>query len=441
MRTICPRFLIVPLLFMAASVALRGAGAPPVRPLLREIMGINGHTVQFKPELYKQVCRLARDYHPLAWDIGSETNFAPRFPFARNRVDWEAVYGAWVREGFTVNPCVMFDTVEAKQWLDIPRDAFAYGLSFARFFGPSGTQRLAESIEIGNEPGTYEDGIYRAVFENMARGVRQGDPKMKIATCAVTLGKSHRYAKSIECFEGLEGLYDVLSFHCYPEVEGWPTWRRSFPEDPSIPFLKEIRAMMEWRDAHAPGKAVWLTEFGWDATTKPRPSTGDFARWEGSTETQQAQWLVRAFLVFARIGLERAYIFFFDDNDEPRLHGSSGITRRFEPKPAFHALAHLYRTLGDHRFDAVRTEEPGNVYVYDFQKGSDPAEGVRVVWSPTGAGRTIERSIPAPPGTILGVERMPLKAGAAETVAYTNADGRLTLSVTESPVYIRFRRK
>ena len=43
---------------------------------------------------------------------------------------------------------------------------------------------LAESMEIGNEPGNYSDAQYRALFENMARGLRKGDPKLKVATCA-----------------------------------------------------------------------------------------------------------------------------------------------------------------------------------------------------------------------------------------------------------------
>lgn len=437
------RLLLILHAFLLA--VMLGAGAPQEsskpasRPLLRDMMGINGHTVLFKPELYKQVCRIVRDYHPMDWDVGDETHYATRFPWARNMVNWETVYGSWVKEGFVVNPCVMFETIPQDKWHNMAEDAYAYGFTFARFFGPSGTQRLCESIEIGNEPGLYSDEAYRVVFENMARGVRRGDPKMKIATCAVVNGPSHRYAKSLECFRGFEELYDVISFHCYAEVEGWPTWRRSYPEDPKIKFLREIRDIMTWRDRHAPGKPVWLTEFGWDACTKPPPPTGDFAKWESSTETQQAQWLVRAFLVFARLGLDRAYLFFFDDKDEPHVHGSSGITREYKPKPSFHALAHLFTTLGDFRFDRVVQEREGHVYIYDFRHGERPAEGVRVVWSPTGSGRRHDMEVPAPPGSVVTVERMPLKEGAADTVPWKVAGQTVRVAVAESPLYIRFR--
>ena len=71
----------------------------------------------------------------------------------------------------------------------------------------------------------------------------QGDPKLKIGTCALTTGKSEKYAKSVECIRGLEGLYDFLNIHTYAEVEGYPTWRRSYPEDPNIDYLRRVRAI------------------------------------------------------------------------------------------------------------------------------------------------------------------------------------------------------
>jgi hypothetical protein len=65
-----------------------------------EFLGINGHTIQFRPKLYSQVCRKVRDYHPFDWDVGKDTDFVTQFPEARNRVNWETVYGSWKAEGF-----------------------------------------------------------------------------------------------------------------------------------------------------------------------------------------------------------------------------------------------------------------------------------------------------------------------------------------------------
>jgi serine/threonine-protein kinase ATR len=282
-----------------------------------------------------------------------------------------------------------------------------------------------ESIEIGNEPGHYSDTAYRVLFENMAKGLRQGDPKLKVVTCATTTGASEKYSKSLSCVKGLEALYDVINIHTYAFAEQYPTWRRSYPEDASLKYLTPMKEAITWRNANAPGKEIWITEFGWDASTKPAPPTGDFSKWMSSTDTQQAQYLVRSFLVFSTLDVDRAYIYFFNDKDEPQLHGSSGLTRDYKPKPAFHAVAHLYRTLGDYRFSRIVTEEAGKLAVYEYRHGTKANERIWVAWSPTGANRQMEVTLPAPGGTVYQAERMPLKAGEAETVRWeARKDGK-----------------
>ena len=87
---------------------------PPAHPLMGEFMGINGHTIQFKPELYSKVCRKARDYHPIEWDLGKDSDFKTTFPEARNRVNWNDVYGSWKKEGFETDLCVMLNGIPAR---------------------------------------------------------------------------------------------------------------------------------------------------------------------------------------------------------------------------------------------------------------------------------------------------------------------------------------
>lgn len=410
------------------------------KPLFRDFMGLNVHTVLFKPDLYKPVCRLVRDYHGFDWDIGNETNYAPRFPLSRNMVNWEELYGGWKKAGYGIDVSLMFTQTPADKWKDLPRDAFAYGVSFARFFGPSGTQNLVESIEIGNEPGHYSDAVYHSLFENMARGLRQGDPKLKVVTCATVTGPSEKYAKSLSCVKGLESLYDVINLHTYAFAEQYPTWRRSYPEDPTIKYLTPIKETIAWRNANAPGKEIWVTEFGWDATTKPAPPTGDFSKWQSSTETQQAQYLVRSFLVFSAMDVDRAYIYFFNDKDEPQLHGSSGLTRDYKPKPAFYAVSYLYHTLGDYRFERVVKEEPGRLAVYEYRNGANRKERIWAVWSPTGSNKQSEVSLPSSGGTVYRAERMPLKEGAADAAHWdARQDGTVRLTAAESPTFLWIR--
>ncbi|MGH7971296.1 MAG: cellulase family glycosylhydrolase [Limisphaerales bacterium] len=365
----------------AASVCALTEGA---RPEMRDFIGLNGHTVQFKPELYRPVCRLVRDYHPVEWDLGTNTSELPHFPLAKNGVDWSEVYGSWRARGWSVDSCLMFETVKQPEWHDLQADARAYGRAFAREFGPSGKRRSVSSVEIGNEPGKWSDAQYSLVFTALAQGVREGDPKMTIATCNATTGTSGDYEKSVACVEKHPDLFDVLSVHTYAQLQNWPTWRRSFPEDPRLPhYLQDVEAVCHWRDAHAPGKPVWVTEFGYDSTTKPAETKGDFSRWVGVTDTQQAQWLVRSLLVFSAMPVERAYIQEYQDA--------------------------LKQTIW-------------------------------VAWSPTREGRRFSTVLARAPGRLTGAQRMPLDAEepAADPTVREIEEHRLEVTIDESPLYLLF---
>jgi hypothetical protein len=416
--------------------------AAETRPLLRDFIGINGHTVQFKPELYAPVCRLVRDYHPVEWDLGKNTAEPAPFPFAKNRVDWSKVYGSWREKGWKIDVSLMFESIQRTNWVDLERDAKAYGRAFAKEFGPSGKRKLVDSIEIGNEPGTWSDEEYTRVFRAMAEGAREGDARLKIATCNITAGQSGRYEKSVACVARFPQLYDVLNVHTYAEMQGWPTWRRSFPEDPTLPkFLQDVEALIHWRDAHAPQKAIWITEFGYDSSTQPAPKSGDFARWVGVTDEQQAQWLVRSLLVFSAMPVDRAYIFFFNDSDKPGVHASAGLTRHFQPKPSFHALAHLQETLGEYRFSRIVTNEPARLRLQEYRHGRDAQKVAWAVWSPTGSGNTASIHLAATPGKLIRATRLPLSSARAGLNVEQARDGTIQLELSESPAYLLFEKR
>jgi hypothetical protein len=85
------------------TVAPAGIARSKTRPQMKDFIGLNGNTVQFKPELYQPTARLVRDYHPVEWDLGKDTAALPEFPFAKNRVDWSVVYGSWQKHDWITN--------------------------------------------------------------------------------------------------------------------------------------------------------------------------------------------------------------------------------------------------------------------------------------------------------------------------------------------------
>lgn len=427
---------------LAISAAADPGAADPGgadKPLLRDFMGLNGHTVLFDPQVYRPVAGLVRDYHNLSWDVGGETDFVTTFPFARNGVNWDDdVYGEWVDQGFRVNVAIQFAGIEDQEWVDPAADAKRYGRAFAQYFGPTVGNGLVDSVQIGNEPGHMSDAVYKTVFRNMAEGIREVDPNLTIVSPNVTTGASYRYAKSLSLWEDMLGLVDVFAVHTYPQAVGWPTWESSYPEDPSISYLRHVRDIIDWRDRHAAGKQVWITEFGYDSSTHEPDPDGPMKDWIGVTDTQQAQYLIRSFLAFSEMDVERAYMFWFDDNDVAGLHGSSGLTRNGVPKPSYWAMSHLYQTLGDYRFKAAVREDEGGLYIYAYEHEDDPHHIIWAIWSATGADGQTLVTLEDLIGTPLWADRTPLTSGPAPQVDFeVLGDGGVRLAVGGSPVFLR----
>ncbi len=384
--------------------ALCGSAAAAEAPLFRDFVGLCGHTVAFKPKLYQPVCGWVRDYHPADWDLAKDTSVLPEWPFAKNRVSWEQVYRSWSQEGLKISVCLNVDEM-GKVWKDPVKDAEAYGKGFAQNFGPGGKWPFVEVVEIGNEPGLYGDAAFKIMFEALARGLRAGDPKLRVATCNVEVGKSDRYWKGTDLFKDMGGSYDVLRIHRYAIQDQWPTWKRTYPENPAVPYLSRVQDLLNWRDKTAPGKAVWVSEFGWDASSQAPPKTGDDAKFIDSTDEEQAMYLVRSFFLFSGMGVEKAFVYFFNDDDKYSFHAASGLTRNYQPKPAYHAVAWMLKNLRDYRFGRIVQASLTDGYIYEFLPEKPEAPVVLAVWRATGEGDMI---LPEGTGPVIKAERMPL---------------------------------
>lgn len=407
-----------------------GAAAAGEAPLFQDFVGLCGHTVAFKPKLYAPVCGWVRDYHPAGWDLGEDSSVMPTWPFAKNQVSWEDVYGSWRKEGLKITVCLNIDEV-GKLWKDPVRDGETYGREFAQNFGPGGKWPFVEVVEIGNEPGLYPDADFKTVFEAMARGIRAGNPRLRIASCNVEVGKSDRYWKGTDLFKDMGASYDILRIHRYAIQDQWPTWKRTYPENAAVPYLAHVAELLAWRDAHAAGKPVWVSEFGWDSSSRKPDPAGKDAKWIGSTDEEQAMYIVRSFFLFSGMGVDKAFVYFFNDKDEPSLHAASGLTRNYEPKPAWHAVAWMLDRLRDYRFHRIIKASAAEGYVYEFRSAKPDKPPVLAVWRATGDGAV---NLPEEAGPYVKAERMPLAAGGGEAVDLKADAARI--SVGGRPVLI-----
>ena len=174
------------LLLLVATTAL--AEDKP-RPLMRDFIGLNGHTVQFKPALYAPVAKVIRDYHPVNWDVGDDTSYATTFPSARNKVDWSTLYGSWLEQGLRVNACLIFDDIKPDD--DKPADAHIARVELGDEF-----EIFRRSVPYGT---VGEHGLYFVAFS--------GDPS--------------RYQRMLARMFGLDGPRDRLTDFSTPVSGGY----------------------------------------------------------------------------------------------------------------------------------------------------------------------------------------------------------------------------
>ncbi len=207
---------------------------------------------------------------------------------------------------------------------------------------------------------------------------------------------------------------------------------RSYPEDPATHWMENLQHLQKWRAEHAPTKELWEVEFGYDASPKRAQPSGEFARWQGVTEEQQAMWTVRSFLLLAGLGVDRAHLFSANDAGDPQVRV---ITRNFQPKPVFHALAWLQRSLGEYRFARVEREDAGDCYCYEFIHGTDAKKRVWAIWKPTGEPLVVR--LFHDPLHIVRAERMPLNQGDVNFAKVKlEIEGYFAIQADERPVFV-----
>ena len=136
-----------------------------------------------------------------------------------------------------------------------------------------------------------------------------------------------------------------------------------FPEDGKLAFPAQDSRSDRMAKQNASGKHIWLTDSAGTQPPKPQATEGDFKKWGGSTDLQQAQYLVRAFLVLSELDLDRAYIYWFNDEDVASVHASSGLTRHYSRSLLSTRWRPSRATLGGYRFARVVTKKPGELYV------------------------------------------------------------------------------
>ncbi|MBI1373547.1 MAG: hypothetical protein GC159_12530 [Phycisphaera sp.] len=275
-------------------------------------------------------------------------------------------------------------------------------------------------------------------------GVKNADPDTLYVLPGLAFADL-RYLRAMkywaDVYRGGDFPADVINVHHYCNDADGQAGKATIGVSPEANDLKgRMRRIAAWRDVNAPGRELWLSEFGYD--TNPGSIFRAPAIGPNDAEEVQGQWLVRSYLELAAAGVDRAQMFMLRDPNaaSPDKFASSGLTSEkktgHKPKKSWYFVIATRRCLTGARFDAEVDTGRDDVRVYRFVADD---RVVYAVWRPTSdAGSVPDYVTPITVADGRKATLTELTNGKADGVS-RDAEvhgGRVTLTVTERPVFI-----
>ncbi|GAB3342638.1 hypothetical protein GCM10027299_57630 [Larkinella ripae] len=275
-------------------------------------------------------------------------------------------------------------------------------------------------------------------------GVKNADPNVKVVIGGMASAyagpdylrgmidwcKQHRGYKP----DGSVNLcWDVINYHLYPDnsnsSQSGLSSRGAAPEISSA--VNVVKQFVEAAHKYSYDMPVWVTETGYDANQgSPLKAIPIGNKNEYQT---QADWILRTALFYARSGVERIFFYqMYDDNFlNPTQFGSSGlINQDFTRKPAADFIYQANKLLGEYTYKQTISTNP-IVDRYEYQ-----GKSAYVLVVPDEVGRTAQYTLDLGSASFAKVYTPKVASDTADVQKRNTSAGKLTLTVTETPIFV-----
>ncbi|TGE28670.1 PA14 domain-containing protein [Hymenobacter metallicola] len=272
-------------------------------------------------------------------------------------------------------------------------------------------------------------------------GVKNADPTVQVVMAGLASPSPDYVRGMIDWCREFRGLradgsvnlcWDVINYHLYSnDARSSQNGNSTRGAAPEVSEAAQVaRDFVRMAHQYAGGMPVWITETGYDVNQgSPLKAVAIGNR---SVLETQADWTLRTALLYARWGVERVFFYqMYDDNPGSTTQfASSGlINQNKTPKPAADFLRQAGQLLGEYTYKATQSQDP---LVDRYQKDGSTAYALVV---PDEKGRTASYTLE------LGTDsaRIYQPRAGQPTMSLTRVrtqGGRLTLTVTETPLFV-----
>ena len=276
-------------------------------------------------------------------------------------------------------------------------------------------------------------------------GVKNADPNIKLAMAGLA-GVGTRYIQAMtfwQEFNRADGkiALDAFNVHTYcRKTEEYNGYLLSYGVAPEIGGITdEVEKLTAWRDKYYKDTEVWLTEFGWDTNESWETENACHPYGEFSARELQAMWLVRAYFMFAKAGVDRCAMYMCSDlgDEETSVgkYGTSGvIASNGQKKDSFYYIATIKNTMSDMYFAETIDSGKENVWIYRFENGS--GKSCYAVWCPTMDSVTVQGYVLDIDGENATMVEFANGETSGVSSALTVTNGTVTVNVSERPILV-----
>ncbi len=318
---------------------------------------------------------------------------------------------------------------------------------------------LVKYIECNNEPDRWWKGEYahQTAEEYAANlsafydghlgelgpgvGVKSADSSMTVIMGGLTGADIEYLSRMVEWCrlnrgyrpDGTVNLcFDVINYHYYtfsePELISRKT-RGAAPERSSA--ADALGPVMAFAREHAENSEVWVTELGYDINQGSPLRAVKIGN--KTPEETHADWSLRSSLFYARHGVKRLFFFMLNDVDpaNPGQFSSSGFVEGLKRRPSADYFRQVKALMGAYVYSQTIAADPMvDVYVHMDDK-------IYVLTVPDEQGRemTYDLSVGDAKASELHVPRVGSDAMLTQIVPVV--DGKVTLNVTETPIFVK----
>lgn len=345
-----------------------------------------------------------------------------------------------------VNPSLM-SVNPISRWTNDPSNVVKIGLDLVKYIECEnerdkwwlGRQGYQTAREYAANMSAFYDGHKNTMGPGI--GIKNADPNMIVVMQGMA-GPNTEYVKGmIDWCKQYRGYkpdgrvnlcWDVINYHYYTnDRNGSQTDRRTRGAAPEVGNAAEMALkFIKLANEQAYDMPVWITEVGYDL--HPESPQKAIPIGNKSALLTQADWTLRTALLYARNGVERVYFYMLHDVADVGIqYSTSGLingdgTRR----PAADYLYQANKLFGEYSYRETIYADP----IVDRYELNGKSAYILVV--PDEKGRTADYTLNL--GSATGAKIYTPRAGSenmTEQVVNTT-NGKVTISVTETPVFV-----